>query len=183
MACSVTERTSSFKPSSEITAPRYLKLVTVPSYCPFILISLWMPLALFVISLISIPYLVQVFSRMSASDSSPAVPHLKHLHVYHRQTVVVIFLPPLQTFPSYSSSAPIIIYSRKMLNRMAGRRHPLVTPTVILNHSPVPLFIWNALVAFSYSCLRMRSRFVLICTLTWWSIKLHATPHTKAFLK
>ena len=32
--------TSGFEPSSETTAPRYLKLITVPSFCPFTLISL-----------------------------------------------------------------------------------------------------------------------------------------------
>ena len=68
VACAILERTFGLEPSSETTAPRYLKLVTVPSFCPFTFISLWMPLALFVISLvfsalISILYLVQVLSR------------------------------------------------------------------------------------------------------------------------
>ena len=49
------------KPSSDSTEPSYLKLVTVSSFCPFSLISLLMPLVLFVINLvfsalISIPY-------------------------------------------------------------------------------------------------------------------------------
>ena len=35
-----------------ITEPRYLKRVTVSSFCPFTLISLLMPLVLFVISLV-----------------------------------------------------------------------------------------------------------------------------------
>ena len=35
-----------------ITEPRYLKLVTVSSFCPFTLISVLMPLVLFVISLV-----------------------------------------------------------------------------------------------------------------------------------
>ena len=70
VACAILERTSGLEPSSETTAPRYLKLVTVPTFCPFTFISLWMPLALFVISLvfsalISILYLVQVLSRLS----------------------------------------------------------------------------------------------------------------------
>ena len=51
VACAILERTSGLEPSSETTAPRYLKLVTVPYFCPFTFISLWMPLALFVISL------------------------------------------------------------------------------------------------------------------------------------
>ena len=52
VACAILERTSGLEPSSETTAPRYLKLVTVPSFCPFTFISLWMTLALFVISLV-----------------------------------------------------------------------------------------------------------------------------------
>ena len=35
-----------FEPSSVINEPRYLKLVTVSSFCPFILISVLMPLVL-----------------------------------------------------------------------------------------------------------------------------------------
>ena len=69
VACAILERTSDFEPSSETIAPRYLKLVTVPSFCPLTLISLWMPLTLFVISfvfsaLVYILYLVQVLSRL-----------------------------------------------------------------------------------------------------------------------
>ena len=70
VACAILERTSGLEPSSETTAPRYLKLVTVPNFCLFTFISLWMPLALFVISLvfsalIHIINLVQVLSRLS----------------------------------------------------------------------------------------------------------------------
>ena len=49
VACAILERTSGLEPSSETTAPRYLKLVTVSKFCPVTFISLWMPLALFVI--------------------------------------------------------------------------------------------------------------------------------------
>ena len=45
VACAILERTSGLEPSSETTAPRYLKLVSVPNFCPFTFISLWMPLA------------------------------------------------------------------------------------------------------------------------------------------
>ena len=37
MACAIVERTSGLEPSSETTAPRYLKLVTLPNcllHCP-----------------------------------------------------------------------------------------------------------------------------------------------------
>ena len=35
VACAILERISDLEPSSETMAPRYLKLVTVPSFCPF----------------------------------------------------------------------------------------------------------------------------------------------------
>ena len=38
VACAILKRTSGLKPSSETTAPRYLKLVTVPNFCPLALI-------------------------------------------------------------------------------------------------------------------------------------------------
>ena len=40
VACAILERTSGLEPSSETTVPSYLKLVTVPSFCPFTSISL-----------------------------------------------------------------------------------------------------------------------------------------------
>ena len=75
VACAILERTSGLEPSTETTALRYLKLVTVPNFCPSTFISLWMSLALFVISLvfsglISILYLVQVLLRLSTRASS-----------------------------------------------------------------------------------------------------------------
>ena len=41
MACAILERTSGLEPLCEITASRFLKLVTVPSFCPFTLISFY----------------------------------------------------------------------------------------------------------------------------------------------
>ena len=52
VVCAILERISGLEPSSAITEPRYLKLVTVSSFCPFTLISVLMPLVLFVISLV-----------------------------------------------------------------------------------------------------------------------------------
>ena len=48
----ILESISGLEPSSVIIEPRYLKLVTVSSFCPFTLISVFMPLVLFVISLV-----------------------------------------------------------------------------------------------------------------------------------
>ena len=51
VACTILKSISGLEPSSVITEPRYLKLVTVSNFCPFTLISVLMPLVLFVISL------------------------------------------------------------------------------------------------------------------------------------
>ena len=147
------ERTSGFKPSSETIFPRYLKLVTVPSFCPFTLISLWTPFVLFVINLgfsalISILYYVQILSRLSASTSSSCSSSARaSMSSVNRR--FVIFLQPVLTFPSFSYRASVIIRSRKMLKKVGERRHPCLTPTVVLNHSSVLLFICTARVALS----------------------------------
>ena len=52
VVCVFLESISGLEPSSVITEPRYLKLLTVSSFCPFTLISLLMPLVLLVISLV-----------------------------------------------------------------------------------------------------------------------------------
>ena len=52
VACAILENISGLEPSSVITEPSYLKLVTVSSFCPLTLIFVLMPLVLFVISLV-----------------------------------------------------------------------------------------------------------------------------------
>ena len=52
VVCAILESISGLEPSSVITEPSYLKVATVSSFCPFILISVSMPLVLFVISLV-----------------------------------------------------------------------------------------------------------------------------------
>ena len=52
VVCAILESISGLEPSSIITELRYLKLVTVSSFCPFTLISVLMPLVSFVINLV-----------------------------------------------------------------------------------------------------------------------------------
>ena len=52
VAFAILESISGLEPSSVITEPMYWKLVTVSSFCPFTLVSVLMPLVLFVISLV-----------------------------------------------------------------------------------------------------------------------------------
>ena len=187
MACAIPKRTSGLGPSSETTAPRYLKLVTVPNFCPFTFISLWMQLALLVISLvfsalISILYLVQVLRRLStrASRSCPSSARASMSSTNRR---LVIFLPPMLTFLSCSSRALDMIHSRKLLKRMGDRSNHCLTPTVVLNHSPVLPFIWTALVALSWSCSTVRTRFALILYLRMVARKAACHTLPKAFFK
>ena len=91
----------------EAMAPMYLKLVTVPNFCPLTLISLWMPLALLVItlvvsSLISILYLVQVLSRLSARASNFCFSSAR-TSVLSANRRLVIILSLMLTLQLYSS--------------------------------------------------------------------------------
>ena len=52
VVCAILESISGYEPSLVIIESRYLKLVTVLSFYPFTLISVLMPLVLFVISLV-----------------------------------------------------------------------------------------------------------------------------------
>ena len=156
VACAILERTSGLEPSSETTASRYLKLLTVPNFCPFTVISLWMPLALFVTSLvfsalISILYFVQVLSRLSTRAFRSCC-STAWASISSANRRLVIFLPPMLIFPSCSSRITDMIRSRKMLKRVGDRKHPCLTPTVVLNHFAMLPFIWTALVALSQSC-------------------------------
>ena len=147
----IVERISGFDPSLEMIAPRYLKFSTSSSFWPFILISLWKPLVLFVIifvlSPISILYLVVVLSRRSirtpASSSSSAFTTMSSA----KRKLVMSRLPML-ALPS--SKASHMILSKKMLKRVGESRHPCRTPTVVLNHSPVLPLIRTSLWALSY---------------------------------
>ena len=181
MACAFLERTSGSEPSSETTAPRYLKLVTVPNFCPFTFMYLWVQLVPFVISLvfsalISILYLVQVFSRLyTRASSSCSFSARASMSSANRR--LVIYLPPMLSFPSCSSRASHMIRSRKMLKRAGDRRHPCLTPTVVPNHSPMMTFIWTTLVAL------VQTRIALILYFRMVAHKAACHTLSKAFLK
>ena len=101
----ILERISGFDPSLEMIAPRYLKFSTSSSLWPFILISLWKPFGLFVITFvlsgpISILYLVVILSRRSirtpASSSSSAFTTMSSA-----KRKLVMSRPPMLTLPSW----------------------------------------------------------------------------------
>ena len=117
--CSIIERTSGFVLISETTATKYLKLVTLTAFCLFTLIPLWLPLMLICINLfysvlISSLYLEQVLSRLltKASSSCSSSARASMSSANHRLKII---LAPLLTFPLCSSTASVIILSRKIL--------------------------------------------------------------------
>ena len=131
-AAVVLERISGFDPSLEMIARRYLKFSTSSSLWFFILIYLWKPFGLFVITFvlsgpISILYLVVVLSRRStrapASSSSSAFTTVSSA----QRKLVISSRPPMLTLPSWSSNASHLILSRKMLMRVGESRHPCRT--------------------------------------------------------
>ena len=61
VVCAIPQSISGLEPSSVITEPRYLKLVTVSSFYLFTLIFVLMPLVLFVITLVFSPNLFNIF--------------------------------------------------------------------------------------------------------------------------
>ena len=118
VASAILETISGLAPSSETAAQGYLKLVTGPSFCPFTFITLWMPLALFVISLvfslapIFVLYMTQVLSRLSTRASS-SFSSSATVSMSSENRRLVIFLPPMLTFITCYFRVPEMICSRK----------------------------------------------------------------------
>ena len=100
VVCAILASITGLEPWLVITEPRYLKLVTVSSFCPFTLIPVLIPLVLFVISLvlsalISMPWAVSRRStKFASSSSSPAKPLMSSA----KQRLVIV-LPPMLTVP------------------------------------------------------------------------------------
>ena len=108
VSCVVLERTSGLEPSSETTAPRYLKLVKVPNFCPFYLYlspdtigTVCHQFGFLRTDLHLIPCAAS--SCSSSARASMATANCR----------LVVFLPPMLTFPSCSSRASNMIRSRK----------------------------------------------------------------------
>ena len=120
MACALLDRISGFELSSETTAPwyMYLKLVTVPTFCQLTLTSLWMSLALYVVSLIvpaliSILYFVQILSRLSTRASNSCSYSAKSIYVISKKGSVTC-LSSMLIFLSCSSRAAAMTRSEKI---------------------------------------------------------------------
>ena len=146
-----------------------------------------MPLAVFVMSLvfsawIAILYFVQVLSRLSTRASCSCSSSARAFMSSANRSLV-IFLPPMLTFPLCSSKASFMIRSRKKLKRVGDRRHPCLTPTFGLNYSPMLPFISTARVSLSQTCSMVRTRFALILYFRMVAHKAECHTLSKAFLK
>ena len=122
VACAILKRTSAFRPSSETTAPRYMKLVTVPNFilpiCLYFFLAIGAVCHQFDILGPDLSYLVQVSSRLSTRASS-SCSFSARASMSSANRRLVIFLPPMITYLSCSSRAPDMIPSRKMLLKAA----------------------------------------------------------------
>ena len=84
------------------------------------------------------PKAVEVLSmRSTKSGSSSSLPARPSMSSAKRK--FVIFLPPMLTVPLWSFSASVIILSKNMLKRVGESTQPCLTPTVVLNQSPMLL--------------------------------------------
>ena len=110
---------------SSATTPWSLKLVTVPSFCPFTLIYLWMSLALFVIWSSQHCFLSYTLCRFcryfQLGVLLPAFPQLDHL--CHWQPQIGYISVVYGICPSCSFRALDVIPLRKLLKRVGDRRH------------------------------------------------------------
>ena len=103
VVCAILDSTSGLEPWSVTTAPRYLKLTTSSNFSPLILMSMLIPFALLVISLvfsalISMPKAAEVLSRRSTREaSSSSFPARSSMSSAKRKLVIV--LPPMLTVP------------------------------------------------------------------------------------
>ena len=104
VVCAILDSTSGLDPWSVTTAPRYLKLSTSSNVVRH----------QFGLSLHYIPCQRSRRSTREASSSSyPARPSMSSA-----KRTLVIALPPMLTVPLWSSSASVIVLSRKMLKRV-----------------------------------------------------------------
>ena len=122
----IREKISGFDPIT----PSYLKLSTSSSLWPFILISLWKPFGLFVITFflsgpISILYLVMLVSRRSTR--TPTSPSSSY-HILHLRNIIYKAEVGNKSFFRSDTAFMVIkcfimILSRKMLKRVDESRH------------------------------------------------------------
>ena len=149
VVCAVLENISGLEPSSVISEPRYFKLVTVSSFCPFALISVLMPLVLLLSawssrhwSLCRRPW--RLYRNVQLSLPVLLLPNLR---CYQQSRDRWLFC-----FIADSDILTFLSVCHNLLQKYVGEgesRHPRRTPTVVRNQSPMLLLERTALVALS----------------------------------
>ena len=129
VVCAILDSTSGLDSWSVTTVPRYLKLPTSSNFSPLILMSMLIPFALLVISLvfsalISMPKAAEVLSRWTPGRLVPPL-FLPGHQSNQQKGKLVIVLPPMLTVPWWTSSVSVIILSRKKLKRVGESKTPL----------------------------------------------------------
>ena len=152
VVCAILETISGLEPSSVITEPRYLKLMTVSRFC--LLWSLcwchWCCLSSAWSSRhwSSCRRLWRLLSKRSTNFASSSSFHAEASMSSEKRRLVIV-LPPMLTVSSWSSKASIMVLSRNMLKKVGESRYPCRTPTVVRNQSPMLLLKRTALVSLS----------------------------------
>ena len=100
----------------------YLKLVMVPSLCPFRL---------------PLDAIDSICIQFAALRPCAGVVDFELGLLVGIGKPQVIFLPSMLTFLLYSSRAPDLIRTSKMLKMVGDKRQSCFTPTVVLKHSPM----------------------------------------------
>ena len=138
--CATLERTSGLEPFSEMIPPSFLSLLQIPAFA-LVLLTLsdcYWRCSSFVWSsqhlspVYNLGRFCRIFFRASSSCSSSA-----RVPMSSANRRLVIYLLPILTFSSCYSRASDIIRLRKMMKRVGDRRHPCLTPTVVLSHCPM----------------------------------------------
>ena len=90
---------------------------------------------------------------------------------------LVSCLPPMLTLPSCPSNASVMIRSKNTLNSTGESRHPCLTPTLVLNHSPIDPLWKTALGALTY---RLLIKHIMRSWMILYSVAHSAACHTRS---
>lgn len=131
---------------------RYLKSFSSSSRCPAVMLVsvMWLRLLTYILlfsSLISMPYVLAIFSSLVVSSWSLAS-LLPMRTMSPAKRSFEMGLPSMDMELWNSSSASSMMFFKKMVNKTRKRRQPWRTPTGVLKGSPILLLIRAALLAF-----------------------------------
>ena len=143
-------RISGFEPSSDIMAPRYLKVETSLSFCPLSELHLWIFRLPWPWSFLHwFPCHTPLLSSLALQGILLVRPRCQLGHLCHWRSESRLYFF-LQCWLFRHGFLSVIILSKKRLKRMVESRHPCLTPTVALNQSPSLLLKSTVLVALLY---------------------------------